>query len=171
MAEQTAATVKRTDRAGKYLTFMLAEEEYGLEILKVREIIAAMDITSIPKTPEFVKGVINLRGKVIAAIDLRLKFGMDEKDHTGETCIIVVNFGDVEMGVIVDRVCEVLDIAAGQIEDAPAFGAEVEADFILGMGKTAGRVIILLDLDKVLSQADVSVVNAVDIGAGDGPES
>ena len=119
----TQVTSETSERAGKYLTFVLAEEEYGLEILKVREIIGAMDITSVPRTPDYVKGVINLRGKVIPVVDLRLKFDMAEIERTEETCIIVVNVGDVEMGIIVDKVSEVLDIAEEEIEDPPAFGA------------------------------------------------
>jgi purine-binding chemotaxis protein CheW len=156
MAEQAAAeiTEELQQKAGKYLTFVLAEEEYGLEILKVREIIGMMDITAVPRTPDFVKGVINLRGKVIPVVDLRLKFGMSEVERTEETCVIVVNVGDVEMGIIVDKVSEVLDIVAEDIEDSPAFGADVDTNFILGMGKSNDRVTILLDIDKVLSGMD-----------------
>ncbi|MCP4396997.1 MAG: chemotaxis protein CheW [bacterium] len=151
MAEQTTvATPDQGTRLGKYLTFALAEEEYGLEILKVREIISMSEITSVPKTPEFVKGVINLRGKVIPIIDLRLKFAMEETPYTDETCIIVANVNEVEIGIIVDHVSEVLDIAGDDIEDAPEFGASVDIDFILGMGKTEGRVTILLDICKVI---------------------
>lgn len=152
MEQQTTAATKATDRAGKYLTFCLGEEEYGLEILKVREIIGMMSITSVPRTPEFIKGVINLRGKVIPVIDLRLKFSMDEADHTDETCIIVVQVGDVEVGVIVDRVSEVRDINESDIDDPPSFGTSVDASFILGMGKTGrGKVTILLDITRVLA--------------------
>jgi purine-binding chemotaxis protein CheW len=157
MVEQgTAVAQEQSTRAGKYLTFALADEEYGLEILKVREIISMSEITSIPKTPEYVKGVINLRGKVIPVIDLRLKFKMDEIAYTDETCTIVVNVNDVEMGIIVDHVSEVLDIAAGDIEDAPEFGASVNIDFILGMGKAADRVTILLDISRVISAGDLA---------------
>lgn len=143
-----------SERAGKYLTFVLAEEEYGLEILKVREIIGAMDITSVPRTPDYVKGVINLRGKVIPVIDLRLKFDMEEAERTDETCIIVVDVNNVEMGIIVDKVSEVLDIAADQIEDSPEFGGNVDTEFILGMGKAGDSVKILLDIEKVLSASE-----------------
>jgi purine-binding chemotaxis protein CheW len=151
MAEQhTVVNREQSTRAGKYLTFALAEEEYGLEILKVREIISMSEITSVPKTPEFVKGVINLRGKVIPVIDLRLKFAMEEIPYTDETCTIVVDVNGVEMGIIVDHVSEVLDIVGGDIEDAPTFGVSVDTDFILGMGKTDQRVTILLDIEKVI---------------------
>jgi len=144
--------------AGKYLTFRLAGEEYGLEILKVREIIGMMEISAVPRTPEFVRGVINLRGKVIPIVDLRLKVGMVKAEQTEQTCIIVVDIGDVEMGIIVDEVCEVLDIVAEDIEEAPSFGAQVNTDFILGMGKSEGKVTILLDLSKLLSRSDISEV-------------
>ena len=147
-----------SQRAGKYLTFVLAEENYGIEILKVREIMGLMDITSVPRTPDYVKGVINLRGKVIPVIDLRLKFGMPEIEATEETCIIVVNVGTVEIGTIVDRVSEVLDIPAGEIEDPPSFGADVDTRFILGMGKSDGQVTILLDIDRVLSDSELADV-------------
>jgi purine-binding chemotaxis protein CheW len=162
MAEQeTVVKQEQSTRAGKYLTFALAEEEYGLEILKVREIISMSEITSVPKTPPYVKGVINLRGNVIPVIDLRLKFSMDEAPYTDETCIIVVDVNGVEMGIIVDHVSEVLDIAAGDIEDAPEFGANVDIDFILGMGKADSRVTILLDISKVIAAQELEMVRDV----------
>ena len=161
MAEQAVmAEEGMLARAGKHLTFVLAEESYGLEILKVREIIGLMDITAVPRTPAFVKGVINLRGKVIPVIDLRVKFSMPEAQRTEQTCIIVVNIGNVEMGVIVDEVSEVLDIAAEDIDESPKFGTNVDTDFILGMGKTGGKVTILLDISKVLTDADLRAVEA-----------
>lgn len=161
LIEQTPVEAEQADRAGKYLTFSLGSEEYGLEILRVREIIGMMDVTSVPRTPEFIKGVINLRGKVIPVMDLRLKFSMPEVEHTEETCIIVVTFGEVDMGIIVDKVQEVLDIAGDDIEDAPAFGTDVNTDFILGMGKCEGRVTILLDISKVMSQEDLQALQAM----------
>ncbi len=143
---------------GKYLTFVLAREEYGLEILKVREIIGMMEITAIPRTPDFVKGVINLRGKVIPVIDLRRKFEMPAADATDQTCVIVVDVGAVEMGIIVDKVSEVLAIAAEDIEPPPSFGVAVDTDFILGMGKANDRVTILLDISRVLTGQDLSAI-------------
>ena len=137
-------------RAGKYLTFGLGDEDYGLEILKVREIMGLLGITSVPNTPHYVKGVVNIRGKVIAIIDLRSKFGMPETEATDETCIIVVCIGDVEVGIIVDRVCEVRDIAEDEIEDPPELGTDIDSGNILGMSKLGGKVSILLDIDKVL---------------------
>lgn len=163
MADQSPTqTVSSTStKAGKYLTFTLDREEYGLEILKVREIIGVMAITAVPRTPDYVKGVINLRGKVIPVIDLRLKFGMPEAEHTEQTCIIVVQVGTMEMGIIVDEVSEVLDIAGEHIEPAPAFGVNVDTEFILGMGKTEQRVTILLDIDKVLTGRQVAAIAGI----------
>ena len=153
----TTATVPTTGakvRGGKYLTFALGHEEYGLEILKVREIIGYMEITAVPRMPDYVKGVINLRGQVIAVVDLRSKFGMPSAEKTDETCIIVVEIRSggrrMNTGIIVDRVSEVLNIADENIEDPPALGASVSTDFIVGMGKIGNTVKILLDIDKVL---------------------
>ena len=149
------------DKAGKYLTFALGSEEYGLEILKVREIIGYVEVTRIPQTPAYVQGVINLRGQVIPVVDLRAKFGMESVERTEATCIIVVEISRaddaISTGVVVDRVQEVLDIAGEDIEDTPSFGSSVDTDFILGMGKIGESVKILLDIDKVLGEADLSV--------------
>lgn len=143
------------DKEGKYLTFALGPEQYGLEILKVREIIGYMEITAVPQTPHYVKGVINLRGQVIPVIDLRAKFGMETTDVTEQTCIIVVEITQgsrkFSTGIVVDRVEEVLDITGEQIEEAPQFGSSVDTDFILGMGKIGDSVKILLDIDRVLA--------------------
>jgi purine-binding chemotaxis protein CheW len=149
------STKSTANRGGKYLTFALGKEEYGLEILKVREIIGYMDITAVPRTPSFVKGVINLRGQVISVIDLRTKFEMEAAAKTDETCIIVVEIPfqgrKLSTGIIVDRVSEVLSIASENIEEPPTFGSSVATDFILGMGKIGQSVKILLDIDKVLT--------------------
>ena len=146
------------EKEGKYLTFALGQEEYGLEILKVREIIGYMEITAVPQTPHHVKGVINLRGQVIPVIDLRSKFGMETAEITEESCIIVVEIsqGDrnFQTGIVVDHVQEVLDIDEQNIEDAPQFGGSVDTSFILGMGKIGDSVKILLDIDKVLGDAE-----------------
>jgi purine-binding chemotaxis protein CheW len=146
---------RATARGGKYLTFSLAAEEYGLEILKVREIIGIMDITAVPQTPAYVKGVINLRGKVIPVVDLRLKFGLEPAPYTDQTCTIVVDVGTL-MGVIVDTVQEVLDIDAAQIDPPPPLGAAVDISFILGMGKVKEDVKILLDIGKVLTEDELA---------------
>ena len=141
--------------AGKYMTFKLAEEEYGLEILKVREIIGLMDITRVPGTADYIRGVINLRGKVIPVVDLRRKFEMPKTEATDQTVIIVVQYatskGEYTMGILVDEVLEVLNIAAEQIEPPPSFGTAINADFILGIGKSEKRVIFLLDIGRVLT--------------------
>ncbi len=148
------------DQEGKYLTFALAQEEYGLEILKVREIIGYIDVTAVPQTPHEVKGVINLRGQVIPVIDLRAKFGMETTNVTDETCIIVVEIAQgtrtFNTGIVVDRVQEVLDIVGGDIEEPPQFGATVETNFILGMGKIGDSVKILLDIDRVLGDDEMA---------------
>ncbi len=161
---QTSAQIEQVNRAvqdreGKYLTFALGPEEYGLEILKVREIIGYMEITAVPQTPEYVRGVINLRGQVIPVVDLRSKFGMETAETTEQTCIIVVEISqdghNFSTGIVVDHVQEVLDIAGEHIEDAPQFGSNVATDFILGMGKIGDSVKILLDIDKVLAGDDL----------------
>lgn len=143
---------------GKYLTFSLCNEEYGLEILKVREIIGIIHITTVPQTPNFIKGVINLRGKVIPVFDLRLKFGMLKNEYTKETCIIVVNVQEMLMGIIVDTVSEVLEISDADTEPPPIFGSRIKTDFILSMGKIKEKVIILLDIDKILSQEELEIL-------------
>ncbi len=143
---------------GKFLTFFLAGEEYGLEILKVQEIIGMMAITPVPRTPEFVRGVVNLRGKVIPVVDLRLKLEMPSIDATEETCIIFVRAQGIEMGIIVDSVSEVLHMPTTDIDPAPSFGACVRSDYILGIGKTDGSVRIILDVDRVLTVQDAAEI-------------
>ena len=155
LAETMDQAVKvMVDKEGKYLTFMLANEEYGIGILKVKEIIGLMPITSVPQTPDFVKGVINLRGKVIPVIDLRLKFGMEEIKYSERTCIIVVEIaaesGDFLIGTVVDTVSEVLNIKGEDVEATPAFGSKLNTKYILGLAKVEGGVKILLDIDQVL---------------------
>jgi purine-binding chemotaxis protein CheW len=150
------------EREGKYLTFTLADEEYGIGILKIKEIIGMMPVTTVPQTPKFVKGVINLRGKVIPVIDLRLKFEMESIDYTERTCIIVVEIDgtgeNVEIGTVVDSVSEVLSIKGEDIEDTPEFGTKLETNYILGMAKMEGGVKILLDIDRVLNSEEISVL-------------
>ncbi len=155
--DQAIAVIR--NREGKYLTFSLGKEEYGLGILKVKEIIGMMSITTVPRTPAFIKGVINLRGKVIPVVDLRLKFEMEEIAYTERTCIIVVEIagpgGAIPMGIVVDSVSEVLNIRQGEIEDTPAFGSQMDTQYILGLAKTGGGVKILLDIDKVLVREEI----------------
>ena len=159
--EAVAENTKKTVREGKYLTFVLSNEEYGIEILKVREIIGLMDITSVPQTPNYMKGVINLRGKVIPVIDLRLKFSMPEKDHTQETCTIVVEVGNTLIGIIVDSVSEVSDIGGEEIEETPHLGQGIDTNFIMGLGKVKGKIIILLDIEKVMSIEELEMVEQI----------
>lgn len=145
---------------GKYLTFALGNEEYGVGILKVREIIGIMEITAVPHTPGYIKGVINLRGRVIPVVDLRLKFHMERADYTDRTCIIVVEVQNkaetVQVGMLVDSVSEVLNISAEEIEPPPAFGSTgVATNYILGLGKVKGNVKILLDVDRVIAEGEL----------------
>ena len=147
--------------AGKYMTFKLANEEYGLEILKVREIIGLMDITRVPRTRDDIRGVINLRGRVIPVVDLRIRFGMEPMEATDQTVIIVVQCQvgsrDLTIGILVDQVLEVLNIAEKQIEPPPNFGAgAVDNCFILGVGKSERRVIFLLDIARVLIEGELA---------------
>jgi purine-binding chemotaxis protein CheW len=151
------AVAVMTDLAGKYLTFALGDEEYGVPVLKVREIIKMMDITQVPQVPKHVKGVINLRGKVIPVVDLRLKFSFPEQAYTERTCIIVVEVAlaasNIMMGIVVDAVSEVLNISSEEIEQTPEFGERVTTDYMRGVAKVKGKVKILLDLDRVLGTA------------------
>ena len=151
------------NKEGKYLTFNLAGEEYGLGILKVKEIIGMMPITVVPQTPPYVKGVINLRGKVIPVIDLRLKFSIAAAEYTERTCIIVVEIAaagrTILMGILVDSVSEVLNIKAADIEETPSFGARLNTQYILGMAKAGGSIKILLDIDRILSSEEIKVAD------------
>jgi purine-binding chemotaxis protein CheW len=146
--------------AGKYLTFRLKDEDYGIAILKVREIIGMMPVTTVPKMPEYVQGVINLRGKVIPVIDLRQRFGMEKGEYSDRTCIVVAEIekgdGKVQIGIIVDAVSEVLNIQPENIEQAPSFGASVDTRYIRGMAKLDGGVKILLDIDLVLTGEELT---------------
>jgi len=154
------------DKEGKYLTFMLADEEYGIGILKVKEIIGMMPITTVPQTPPFVKGVINLRGKVIPVVDLRLKFGIKATDYTERTCIIVVEIPSetdtFQIGIVVDAVSEVLNIKGEDVEATPSFGSSLDTSYILGMAKIEGGVKILLDIDQVLIREEVGIISAME---------
>ncbi|MDR4498676.1 MAG: chemotaxis protein CheW [Candidatus Scalindua sp.] len=152
-------TTDRTVDEGKFLTFVLSNEEYGIEILKVREIIGIIGITPVPQTPNYLKGVINLRGKVIPIIDLRLKFSLPEEEYTQETCIIVVEVHNAQIGVVVDKVFEVIDIKRQDLEETPQFGQEMDTNFIMGLGKVKEKIIILLDIDKVLLSEESEMID------------
>ena len=160
-AEPTTPTAATATLAGKYLTFALADEEYGLPVLRVREIIKMMDITEVPQVPAHIRGVLNLRGKVIPVVDLRLKFGFAQGEVTPRTCIIVVEValaaGRVMMGIVVDHVLDVLNVLADEIEETPQFGERVRTDYMKGVAKVKGTVKILLDLDRVLGTDDAAL--------------
>ncbi len=152
-------TRAKEDRAGKYLAFHLGPEEFGIQVLKVREIMGIQEITAVPHTPLHTKGVINLRGKVIPVVDLRLKFGMAEAPYTQRTCIIVTEvdgeYGMMLIGAVVDGVSEVLNLSVADIEDTPDFGGDVATNGLLGMAKVKGKVKILLDIDHVMNHQDL----------------
>jgi purine-binding chemotaxis protein CheW len=153
-----APSATAINRGGKFLTFALGKEEYGIAILKVREIIGCMEVTPVPRTPSYVRGVINLRGQVIPVIDLRAKFGMETLAATDETCIVVVEITrdgrTLSTGLVVDRVREVLSINPEAVEDAPDLGTSVDSKFIQGLGKVGQHVKILLDIDRVLTAGE-----------------
>jgi purine-binding chemotaxis protein CheW len=152
-------------RAGKYLAFRLGKEDFAIQVLKVREIVGIQDITAVPQMPSYVKGVINLRGKVIPVVDLRLKFGLEEREYTQRTCIIVVQVHSggiaIQSGIIVDEVSEVLNLAAAEIEDTPDFGDDVGTPYLLGMAKAKDSVKMLLDIDQVLANGDTMSLSRV----------
>ena len=162
-AETMVQVIKAvTVKTGKYLTFTLDDETYGIGILKVKEIIGMLPVTSVPRTPDFVKGVINLRGKVIPVTDLRLKFGMAAMAYTDRTCIIVVEIDTIDstvlIGIVVDAVSEVLNIKEEEIEKTPDFGTRLNTEYILGMAKMGGGVKILLDIDRILSTGEIETL-------------
>ena len=167
LGREATATESRAASAlgGKYLTFSLGNEEYGLPVMKVREIIKVMDITQVPQVAEHVLGVINLRGKVIPVIDLRRKFGFPAQAYTERTCIIVAEVGlaagKVLMGVVVDAVSDVLNVSGSEIDETPHFGGHHTIDYLLGLAKVRGTVKILLDLDRVLLTDGVLQMQAV----------
>ena len=170
MSEASNSTIEAPEEHGagfangKFLSFQLSREEYGIAILKVREIIGMVEVTALPRTPEFVLGVINLRGRIIPVIDLRRKFGMETAEFTNETCIVVVDVGkDAEtafrVGCIVDSVSEVLTIASENYEPPPRC-ANSAGEYIAGLAKLKDRVLILLDIERVIGEIDPSVLGA-----------
>ncbi len=150
--------------AGKHLTFNLQRESYGIDVLKVREIIRLTSITAVPQMPDYVKGVINLRGKIIPVIDLRLRFGFTGTKDTDLTCIIVVQVKmpdgkNTQMGLVVDGVEEVVNLTASDIEEAPDFGGKISTDYIIGMAKVKGTVKTLLNIDRVLASGEIENIS------------
>jgi len=146
----------------QYLAFKLDEEVFAIDVAKVREILEITPITKVPQTPDFMRGVINLRGSVVPVIDMRLKFGMSSTEHTVNTCIIVVEVlmedETVILGALADSVQEVIELEPEQIEPAPHVGTRLNTDFIKGMGKVDGRFIMILDIDKVFSSDEIEAV-------------
>ena len=152
---------KQDDELLQLVTFSIGEEEFGVDILKVQEIIRTMEITKVPRAQDFVEGVINLRGKVIPIIDLRRRFGLDSKPHDKHTRIIVIEINNMIVGFVVDSVSEVLRIPAGTVEPPPPVVAGVESEYISGVGKLEDRLLILLDLDRLLSRADIEALGQI----------
>ncbi len=157
MPQPTSAPVVK---GGQFLTFRLMKEKYGIEILKVREIIGMIDITPVPQTPPFVKGVINLRGKIIPVVDLRIKFGMDSTEYSKETCMIIVDLKAKQVALIVDAVHDVVDLKSDNIDEA-SFGIQINTEFISGIGKLGSEVVILLQIDRILSSEEFVAVNTL----------
>jgi purine-binding chemotaxis protein CheW len=160
-----AAAPRNDERTGKYLTFHLGREEFAIQVARVREIMGVQDITAVPQTPAHFRGVINLRGKVVPVVDLRLKFGLPEIEYNQRTCIIVVQVvgeaGPMLMGVVVDGVSEVLNLTAADVEDTPDFGRGVSTPYLLGMAKIKGKVKILLDINRVLTSQELEGLESV----------
>ncbi len=150
---------------GKFLTFQLSNEQYGIPIQKIKEIINIMDITSVPGSPSFIKGVINLRGKIIPIMDLRLKFDLEEKEYNQRTCIIVVEFDNSgsgrQMGIVVDTVSEVLNIQKSDIEPPPKYGSRMDTAFLTGIGKIRNKVVLLLDIDQILNSSEKTQLSEI----------
>jgi len=144
------------------VSFVVENEEFGVDILKVQEIIRTVEITRVPKSPEFVEGVINLRGKIVPVIDLRKRFGIAKKDHDNETRIIVVELSDKVVGFLVDKVKEVIRVEKSIIEPPPELTTSIKANYITGVAKLQDRLLILLDLDKVLSSDEQEHLTEID---------
>jgi purine-binding chemotaxis protein CheW len=150
----------------KYLSFRLGDETYAIEILKVREIIGLLEITAVPKTASHIRGVVNLRGKIVPVLDMRAKFGLPPAPAKRENCIITVMAegpqGSLLVGILVDSVSEVMRVADGDLEALPALGDDLRLDFVLGLAKAQGKVCILLDIDKVIQAQDVSSLQGLE---------
>ena len=164
-AQRTELAVQGGEEQNQYLTFSLGGEMYAIGILHIKEIIEYGSLTTVPMMPEFIRGVINLRGAVVPVVDLSARFGRQSTEITRKTCIVIIEVQTEEekqdVGVVVDAVSEVLDIPLGEIESAPSFGAKIRADFIAGMGKVGGRFVIILDVDKVLSVDEMAMLGSM----------
>lgn len=165
MNDESSSLPAGADLAGKYLTFLLKGTRYGVEILTVQEIIGLLPITQVPQSPNFIKGVINLRGRVIPVIDLRLKLDIEEKEYDDKTCIIVVNLetdhGLILVGVVVDEVSEVTDFSKKSIQPPPQFGVDTDTSAILGIGNINDEIVMLLNIQKALSEADSELLKSL----------
>ena len=163
-AGETSVAVVGNEAPSQYLTFSLGDEMFAVGILNVKEIIEYGHLTEIPMMPAFIRGVINLRGSVVPVIDLAARFGSRTTAVSRRTCIVIVEVSEGDqlhdIGILVDAVSEVLDIPAGEIEPPPSFGAKIRADFIFGMGKVGGKLVIILNIDKVLSVEEIAILTA-----------
>ena len=157
--EATLSSADTRSKAGKYLTFRLGAEEYGLEILKVQEIIQMQAITRIPRTPEYVRGVINLRGKVIPVVDMRIKFQLGEPTYDPFTVVIILNIGGRVVGMVVDSVSDVTTLTPDQIKPAPEMGTAFNSDYMIGLGTVDERMLILVDIDKLMSSSEMGLMD------------
>lgn len=155
-----------TVEGGKFLSFFLGKEEYAIEILKVQEIIGLMPITPVPRMPDYIKGVLNLRGKIVPVMNLRSRFGLQEVEYTEETCIIVVQENSYLMGIIVDKVSEVADIEGNQIEEVPSLGTGQQTEYLSGIGKVKEHVKMIVDVEKVLFDVPDEVLDKTGAPAG-----
>lgn len=145
---------------GKFLSFFLGKEEYAIEILKVQEIIGLMPITPVPRMPKYIRGVLNLRGKIVPVMNLRVRFELPEVEDTDETCVIVVQEGQYLMGVLVDKVSEVSDIKSIEIEEVPSFGIQGNSEYLLGIGKVKDFVKMIVDVHKVLFDVPEEILDS-----------
>ena len=171
LAKKEVQTAVANPEQGQYLTFLLGGEMFAIGILGIKEIIEYGSLTTVPMMPEFIRGVINLRGAVVPVVDLSARFGRQASEVTRRSCIVIIEAtADEEkhdVGVVVDSVSEVLEIPASEIEPAPSFGAKIRADFISGMGKVNGKFVIILDADRVLSVDEMAMLSGVDGGAAE----
>lgn len=145
---------------GKFLSFFLGKEEYAIEILKVQEIIGLMAITPVPKMPDYIRGVLNLRGKIVPVMELRARFNLSAVEDTDETCIIIIHEDNYQMGIVVDKVSEVMEIATEQFEEVPLVGKSSGNEFLSGLGKVNDSVKMIVDVRKVLFDVPDEVLNS-----------
>ena len=160
MNDATILEVDQTAQGKEFLTFRIAQEEYGIDILKVREIRRYEPPTRIARTPAFIKGVVNLRGTIVPIVDMRLKFNCSKADYNSFTVVIILNLRNRVVGIVVDSVSDVLQLRPEHISDVPDFDSSIERDCLEGLGTVAGRMLILLDIEKLMSNVDMGLVPA-----------